>query len=211
MDTIRISATDIDAYRWFRNDEEADLAAFLDQMRRKLPPTESMLAGTALHKALETATAGEVKGFEADGFTFSIETEAEIDLPDIREMKATKEYRVGDTIVTLVGKVDALHGKRIDDHKFTSGYDAERFLTSYQWRIYLDIFDADEFRWNVFEGRESAPRNYLITNVHPLTMRRYPGMREDIERELAEFVDFARKFLPERFDVPQIVKYMLAG
>ena len=211
METIRVSATDIDAYRRFRADEEAELSVFLARMRRQEPPTEAMLAGTALHKALETAGEGEVKGFEADGFTFSFETDAEVDLPAIREMKATKEYRIDDVTVTLVGKVDALHGKRIDDHKFTSRYDAERFLDSYQWRIYLDIFDADEFRWNVFEGRESAPRNYLITAVHPLTMRRYPGMREDIERELAEFVDFARKFLPERFELPQIAKYLMAG
>lgn len=211
MDTIRISATDIDALRWFQADEEAELSAFLDRMRRKEPPTESMLAGTALHKALEHTTEGDFETLEADGYSFTFAADAEVDLPVIREMKEAREYRVGDVIATVVGKVDALHGKRVDDHKFTARYDAERFLDSYQWRIYLDIFGADEFRWNIFEGRETGPRSYLITAVHPLTMHRYPSMDRDVNRAVGEFVEFARKFLPERFDVPQIVKYMMAG
>ena len=199
MDTLRVSATDIDAFRRYRDDEEADLILLLLQLRRESEPTEAMIAGTALHKALETVSFGEFVGLEADGYTFSFETDAEIALPTIREVKATKSYEIGNCLVTLVGKVDAIHGKRVDDHKFTSRYDAERFLDSYQWRVYLDVFGADEFRWNVFEGRESAPRNYLITAIHPLIMHRYPGMEDDVRRELAEYVGFARRFLPERF------------
>lgn len=210
MDTLRVSATDIDALRYYRDSEDGDLSELLARLRREAPPTDAMLAGTALHKALETAADGTVKGFAADGFTFSFETEAEIDLPAIREMKATREYEIGGCLVTLVGKVDALHGKRIDDHKFTSRFDPERFLNSYQWRIYLDIFEADEFRWNVFEGRKSAPKNYLITGVHPLTMHRYPGMADDIARALRAYVEFARHFLPERFVSP-LVQNMMAG
>lgn len=199
MDTLRVSATDIDALRYFRSDDEAELGDLLRQLRREEPPTEAMLAGTALHKALELTSAGEHKGFAVDGYLFSFETEAEIDLPAIREMKETREYVVGNVLVTLVGKVDGIHGKRVDDHKFTARYDAERYMGSYQWRIYLEIFGADEFRWNVFEGRESAPKNYLITNIHQLRMSRYPGIAEDVEREVANFVDFARDHLPERF------------
>lgn len=201
MDLLRVSATDIDAFRRWRDDEEdaSNLADLIAQLRRLMPSTEAMEAGTALHKALETAEPGDHKGFEADGFTFSFETDAEIDLPPIREMKATREYRVADCIVTLVGKVDALHGRRIDDHKFTAKFDADRYLESYQWRIYLEVFGADEFRWNVFEAKESAPKNYLIRNVHTLTMHRYPGIGADVEREVREFVSFARDHLPERF------------
>ena len=51
----------------------------------------------------------------------------------------------------------------------------------------------------VFEAKESAPKNYLIRHVHMLTMHRYPGIGEDVEREIAAFVAFARDHLPERF------------
>lgn len=201
METLRVSATDLDAYRRFRDDDEADLAALIQQLRRLMPSTDAMQAGTALHSALERAGEGDHKGFQFDGYTFSFETDAELDLPPIREMKQTKEYLAGGVLVTMVGKVDALHGRRIDDHKFTAKFDADRYLDSYQWRVYLDIFGADEFRWNIFEARESAPKNYLIRAVHKLTMHRYPNMEADVYRELAGFVDFARTYLPERFNL----------
>ena len=200
MDTLRVSASDIDAFRYFLADDEAELADLLAQLRRETPPTEAMQAGTALHAALETCQHGEHGELSANGYTFEFKADGEIDLPEIREIKATREYEIDGCEVTLVGKVDAIHGRRVDDHKFTSRYDAERFLGSYQWRIYLDVFGADEFRWNVFEGRQDTadPQRYVIYNVHQLTMHRYPNMDADIRRALAKFVDFARRHLPER-------------
>lgn len=196
---LRVSTTEIDLLRRFYDEEDADLADLVRQLRRLMPSTEAMEAGSALHKALETAEPGDHKGFEQDGFTFSFETDVAIQLPAIREMKATATYEIEDTTVTLVGKVDAIHGRKVFDHKFTARFDADRYLDSYQWRIYLDLFGADAFQWNIFVAIESAPRNYLIRDFHNLTMHRYPGMREDVERALADFVRFARFHLPERF------------
>jgi len=209
MDCLRVSASDLDAFRYFMNNEEAELSDLLAQLRRETPPTQSMLAGTALHYALEHSKAGSFDKLEANGFTFDLNFDAELDLPDIREVKATKDIKIDDCLVTLVGKVDAIHGRRVDDHKFTSRYDAERFLGSYQWRIYLDVFDADEFRWNVFEGRPDTkdPQHYIINNMHPLKMHRYPGMPDDIKRALSAFVAFARAHMPERFTGPEIIPH----
>ena len=116
-------------------------------------------------------------------------------------MKATKDFTIGDVVATVVGKVDGAHGRRIDDHKLTGSFDAERYLSGYQWRIYLDIFDADEFRWNVFEGAAVAntDRVWKVRSLHKLRMHRYPGLGDDVAREVAGFVEFARVHLPERF------------
>jgi hypothetical protein len=201
MDAIRVSASDIDAFRYYLANDDAELADLLAQLRHETPPTEAMRVGTALHTALEMVRDGDYSELASGGYTFAFAIDGEIDLPEIREIKAIKDYIVDDCIVTLVGKVDAIHGKRVDDHKFTSRYDAERFMGSMQWRIYLDVFDADEFRWNVFEGREDSDdpgRRYVITALHQLVEHRYPGMRDDIERELRRFVEFTRRFLPER-------------
>lgn len=195
---LRVSATDIDAYRRYRADEDMTLDEFVAQMRREFEPTPAMAAGTALHKALELAEPGDFATLKANGHTFTVETIARLDLPDIREAKATKDYQVGPITVTLVGKVDAAVGNRIDDHKLTSRFDAERFLNSYQWRLYLEIFSADIFRWNVFEGRETEPCNWTIFAFHPLVTYRYPKMGEDVEREVGLFAEFASKHLPER-------------
>lgn len=205
MDAIRISATDIDALRFYMHppipEMEIELEELLARLRRQQPPTPAMLAGTALHKALELAAVGDYPGFKVDGYTFSFETDAEIDLPAVREIKGFREYVIDGCAVTLVGKVDGIHGKRIDDHKLTERFDAEKYLDSYQWRIYLEVFDADEFRWNIFEGRPTIEggQDYIIRAVHPLGMRRYPGIDEDVERELSRFVSFAREHLPEKF------------
>lgn len=202
MLSLRVSATDIDALRYFLDSEEADLADLLAQLRRASPPTSAMLAGTAFHKAMEAAAPGDVDQLEADGHVFNLEFDGEFDIPVIREIKATKEYQIGDVVVTLVGKVDAVLGRRIDDHKLTGSFDAERYLAGYQWRIYLDMFDADEFRWNVFEGAEIAgqERVWKVRSMHPLRMHRYPGMADDVARQVAAFVDFASTHLPEKFE-----------
>ncbi len=216
MQTLRVSASDVDAWRYFLANEDAELADLLAQLRRETGQTEAMRAGTALHKALELSEPGNHGELKADGYTFAFKADGEIDLPEIREVKATRDYEIDGCLVTLVGKVDAIHGKRIDDHKFTGRYDCERFMNSYQWRVYLDVFDADALRWNIFEGRPlpDDPTWYNINAVHRLTMHRYPGLGDDVRRELARFVDFARAHLPEKFgkvEPAPLVNLLAAG
>lgn len=203
MNAIRVSVTDIDALRFYLHppvpEMEIELEALLRRLRREEPPTPAMLAGTAFHTALETIEDGDHDGFVVGDYTFSFNLDASIDLPIIRETKGELDVIVGDCRATLVGKVDGVYGKRVDDHKLTERFDAEKYLDSFQWKAYLHIFDADEFRWNIFEAVEGAPKNYVIRNFHPLKIHRYPGMAEDVERELREFVLFARDHLPERF------------
>lgn len=198
VDTLRVSASDLDAYRYFLGNEEAEIADLIAQLRRETPPTEAMMAGTALHAALENASVGDFDRLEANGYSFEIKADGEIDLPTIRECKATRLYLIDRCRITLVGKVDAIHGKRVDDHKFTGRFDADRFLGSLQWKVYCSVFGADTFRWNIFEGREEAPKHYKITSIHALTMHRYPGMEEDVEDAVRGFLSFARTHLPER-------------
>ena len=199
MDMLRISATDIDSLRYYKDQEGQELSDLLARLRRIEGPTAAMLAGTALHKALEVSVPGEIGSLHANGYTFDIGFDAELDIPATREIKGEKHYLINNFEVTLVGKVDAVHGLRVDDHKYTSKYDVERFLNSYQWRIYLDMFGAEEFRWNVFEGREIEPKHHVIKHLHPLTMYRYPGLEDDVRREIGAFVEFARQHLPEKF------------
>jgi|JI10StandDraft_1071094.scaffolds.fasta_scaffold42904_9 hypothetical protein len=202
MQRLRTSASDIDAWRRYLNppipDMEIELSDLLSQLRRESPPTDAMLAGSALHAALERADAGDHATLEANGYTFHLDMDGEIDLPEMREIKGTRDYAIGDCTVTLVGQVDAIHGRRIEDHKFTSRFDAERFMSSYQWRIYLEVFGADTFRWNVFEGSETEPMVYRIYGFHQPVMHRYPGMGDDVVKAVAGFLDFARTHLPER-------------
>ena len=181
--------SNIDAFRRWRDNEDQGL----DDLIRFITvdaPTPRMLAGTAFHKALELAQPGEYDTLYADGYTFHL-PEGTLALPTIRELRAFGNY--GPLQVT--GQVDGLHGKRVEDHKTTERFDAERYLEGYQWRYYLDLFGADVFCWNVFEIREVKPLVYHVADVQVLTEYRYPGMHRDCERLAAAYYEFAREHL----------------
>ena len=42
MDCLRVSASDLDAFRYFMNNEEAELSDLLAQLRRETPPTQKI-------------------------------------------------------------------------------------------------------------------------------------------------------------------------
>lgn len=199
---LRVSVSDLDSFRQFRDDEDGDLNALLRQIRRLEPPSEPMLAGSALHKALEVLPpdAPEVLSLASDGYVFSIECDIAMDLPRTRELKAESVLDVQGTIVTLVGKVDAIEGTRVDDHKTTGYFDAERFHAGYAWRCYLMMFGANRFRWNVFEMKPHGPEKvYAVTGFHQMEQFRYPGMEADVLRLLTAYVRFAEQHLSDMF------------
>lgn len=195
---MRVSVTDLDQFRYWRADEEMTLDDLRQRLLHRDPPSEAMLAGTALHHALEHASEHTAHTLSALGYTFTFDIEAAIALPVVRELKAVKEYDLDGRKVRVVGKVDGLHGKRVEDHKTTSStFDAEKYLNTWQWRFYLDIFEADTFRWNVFQMRAGEPQEYVVTNLHPLETCRYPALQADCERHLRDFLDLVDGHIPE--------------
>lgn len=183
--------SNIEAFRrWRENEDQSveDLVRFITVDA----PTPAMLAGTAFHDALEHAHEGSYEVLEAQGYTFHL-ADAELVLPTIREVRAYGTYGA----LTVTGKVDVLAGRRVDDHKTTARFDAERYLAGYQWRYYLDLFDADVFRWNVFEIKEREPFVYEVAPPQLLEVTRYPGLHTDCMRMAADYLEFAQQHLNE--------------
>lgn len=160
-------------------------------------PTEAMKAGTAFHKAMELAQHGSHETLEAEGYRFIL-PDAEIALPEIREMRAYGEYGG----LTVTGQVDAVAGKLVIDHKTTDRFDPERYLDGCQWKFYLDLFGADTFQWNVFVIKEVEPLVYRVSEPQTLTAYRYPEMRADCERLAADYLEFANRFLRNTIQLP---------
>lgn len=156
-------------------------------------PTEAMKVGTAFHKAMELAQEGSHETFEANGYTFLL-PDAELVLPAIREMRAYSAYGG----LTVTGQVDAVEGRIVFDHKTTSKFDPERYLDGCQWKFYLDLFGADEFRWNVFVIKEVEPQVYSVAAPHVLAAYRYPGLHSDCRALADDFLEFALEHLPRR-------------
>lgn len=196
--TFRVS--EVESYRQYREDEDAELEALLARLRGQTPASPAMEAGTAFHKALETSPTGlVVTALEANGYTFTFAGDFTAELPAIREIRASRTWLVDGEPVTISGQLDAIHGKRVEDHKTTGRFDPERYLTGYQWRLYLTIFGADLFRWNIFEITEKDhPLEWEVFAAHRLEQYRYPTMEADCEKLVEDLARFARVHLPER-------------
>lgn len=199
---VSVSVSNLDYFRSWRADEEADLEALLRRLRGEDPQTEAMKAGEALHRALESVTEGETPELIADGYRFYIQCEAEIELAESREQKIEKRY--GD--LNVRGRVDAVSlvsRNWITDYKTTSYFDPDRFLEGYQWRFYLDMARCDWFFWKVFVLKEygdlaDGTHAYEITQFHELSQHRYEGMEADCRRLAADYLDFVRAIGEEK-------------
>lgn len=196
----------VEAFRQWEADDDADTDALIASIRGLSEPSQAMRAGTAFHKILENA-ADTVHGpVEIDGFRFLFPAELEISLTQVRELRASKVYTVDGEPITISGQVDAIDGLRIEDHKTTGRFDADRYLAGYQWRLYLDIFGADVFRWNVFEikevestgdsfGFDAPPPEYEVCAQHTLEQFRYPNLGADCQALVERFARFVRLYL----------------
>lgn len=195
MKVYRVS--NVEAFRKYEGDEEAETADLIADILGQREPSEAMIAGTALHKALEEAGEAEFDVLEAMGYRFRFRGDFTLALPVVREIRASKVFIVDGEPITISGQVDALEGKRIDDHKTTGRFDPDRYLTGYQWRLYLDIFGADVFRWNVFEmAHDDAadhPGEYEVFAHHTLEQHRYPRLGADCQAMVERFARFVRE------------------
>lgn len=197
MMTFRVS--EAESYRQWQHDEDAELPTLLERLRGGFPASEAMLAGTAFHKALELAAAKDHDTLYALGYTFRFVGDFELAIPAIREVRASKTYQTPVGPITISGQLDALDGRRVEDHKTTRRFDPDRFLTGYQWRLYLDIFGCDAFRWNVFEIEQTDdPLTWEVHDFHRLEQCRYPSMTDDCRRLACDLAAFAVEYMPER-------------
>lgn len=193
---MRVSVSDIECYRRYRDNEAVTLEECLSQLRRERPATPAMAAGSALHKLLENAKYGdEFLYADQDGFHFYFGCEVDLEMGEVRELKGEIELETPSGPVTLVGVVDAVD-RAITDYKLTGRFDGERYAESYQWRCYLMMFGFDRFDYKVFVGQESTDgEQWTIREYHELPVYRYPGMEQDVYREVAEFAAFSLQYL----------------
>jgi len=163
-----------------------------------------------LHEFLEKAGEGEIPEAKVQDIIFVFDCDFQLPIPQFREQRRFKDY--GELRVT--GKTDALTGKRMADYKLIIDHqvEGEQYMDSYQWRFYLDIFDADVFDYFIFQaeevgasvqaempGRTTGLANILrIKDVHKITMYRYPDLHQDCSDLAAEFYDAAQRSIELR-------------
>ena len=195
---LRVSVSDLDQFKRFREDEEYPLGVFLADLRRETPPTPAMQRGHAFAVAMEHASLGETSTINAEGHTFAFTCDAEIEAWPRREEKREKDY--GGVIVTA--RCDRIMGRTVADDKTTSNFDAEAYMDKFQWRFYLDMFEGDVFKWHVWETREikADPEEdhdgtiaWEVYAHHLLVQYRYEEIENDCRRLAQDFAAFAKQ------------------
>lgn len=193
-----VHVTELDLYRSFRDDEEFPLEVFLSQLRGE-KKTPAMERGIAFAKAMERIPLGETSTVSANGHTFAFTCDAVIESWPRREERREKDYGG----ITVTARCDRIMGRTIADDKTTAKFDAEGYMERFQWRYYLDIFDADVFKWHVWEVKELefeaknaeewGKHGWEVYAHHALTQYRYRQMEDDCKRLALEFAEFAER------------------
>lgn len=195
---IRLSVSDLESLRYWKDRDDQGLDVLLAKLRHEEPATPQMEAGAAFAELMENAAEGVMIERTVMPWVFDFtQLDDLIALPPIRELKAEVPFVTQSGNVTLVGKVDCLHGKHVHDQKLTERWDAERYIDSMQWRAYLVMFEANTFTYDVFQCRYNGNR-VTVTEYHPVTFYAYPSMKADVQRAVDELARVVAEHIPER-------------
>jgi hypothetical protein len=203
---IRLSVTELETLRYWKDRDDRDLADLLADLRKESPPSPQMAAGRAFAKFFETTPIGYAgTECEIDGWRFSWELDVEVEIPDARELKGELHMDTPSGPVTLVGMVDGLDGRWVHDQKLTEQWEAEKYIDSLQWRAYLVMFEATAFVYDVFVGRykrdkdrQIVPGQVTVTDYHRMPFYTYPGIERDVQLAVNELAAIVARHLPER-------------
>lgn len=203
---LRLSVTMLDTYMSGVNDDDMTAEELAERLFGKFEANLPMMAGTALHSALENASdADDLTHYLAEsrnGFAFVLPDDLEglVELGNVREFK--RVWRVLPD-VDLVGKVDAETDLFIIDHKLSGRFDPDRYMDSWQWRAYLAMTGKQRFAYQVFEHGgipddvdDLGNRLIKIKGYHRLELAIYDGLMADVVWAVEALADFARQWMP---------------
>lgn len=149
-----------------------------------------MLVGIVFYDVLEYVVLGDYDVLQVMDYMFYLLV-CELVLLMICEVCVYGEY--GGLIV--IGKVDCLDGKCVDDYKIISRFDVEWYLVGYQWWFYLDLFGVDVFCWNVFELKEVGELEYCVLLLQLLEVFCYLGLYDDCMYLVLDYLVFVQEYL----------------
>jgi len=187
---IRTSVTKLDALHLYQQGV-IELDDLIKRLRGETVETEAMQFGRAFHKLLEKIDEiEEGKDAEIDGNVFSASDILLIKnnlkykpALGVAEIKDVKEYNVDGEIVQVSAVADLLVGETVVEYKTTRYFDIEKYINSYQWRFYMDIFGASKAVYNIF-----VFYNNQLREVKDFTLFNYKDLQDDIKFLLRDYV-----------------------
>lgn len=162
---------------------------FIDTILGLNPINIKAQLGTFIHEIFENAGYGILQNvFKINGWSIFISDNLNVDLeyPDNREIKVTGNIAG----LNISGTVDAMNDVQVHDIKTTSTYEAEKYITSYQWKTYLLLTNLEKFVYDVFTVKIDEVKKHLtVLDYNIIPLYAYPDMREEVEIIVTEFKD----------------------
>lgn len=195
MRRLLLHVTDLDGWVWFNRIESMTIDEMVGRLLRTEPPKEQMAIGTIWHSIVEDPP-DTIDCIKRDGYEFVMEYNGELVLPQIREIRANKSYQIDGVTVTLTGGTDGISGNKVTDHKLSFRPNPENYFGAYQWKAYLDIYNADSFEYIIYHAKQKG-NVITINDISKLTLYRYPGMVSDLKRGIKELLGFIKEYVPQ--------------
>jgi hypothetical protein len=202
---MRVSSTTVDNFAlWLRADWMKEQSV-IDNVKGIYKPGWQAEHGTAFHKIIETPEPFRCpEGYRADGILFPEEAIAEclpcFDRRGVFELKATKDYVIDGQTLQVVTKVDQAIGGHLEENKTKWGqFDIDGYLEAYQWRFYLDSFQALSIRYNVFCFDKRTDDTIRLKSIERFRQYPYPALHEDCVGILERFMEWIRARDLERY------------
>lgn len=207
---LRIAPSKIDAFKRFvlAEDSEATETMYINEIMKGKEKSRPMILGTAFHLILENPEKYLFKDvYICNDISFPIDIVNECidyinyDFPF--EVRTTKEYQLENEIIVVNGVVDQLEGLCINEHKTTwSSFDYDRYCNSYQWKLYLNMFEAEKLNYKTFQMYDGA-NGIVLKGIREFSFEPYLKMENDIYNILNEFVNWInakdlRKYFGEK-------------
>jgi hypothetical protein len=178
---------------------------FIEFITKPPTPTRFMELGKAFHNILEDTNKASGRAFDkygridvliaANGIEFPmsvIETCCRvINLSFPFEIKTTKIYEFPYDTIELVGKVDQLVGLEIVENKTVwSWFDYNKYSKSIQWKLYMELFEAERVNYNVFIMKDNGI--IWLLDIQQFHFDSYLGLEQDNRIMLGEFLSFIK-------------------
>lgn len=184
----------IDAYVYHRNSEQ-DVETFVMELLKLTPFPKRAEAGVAFHDYIEKFGYGDLPlNFTSNGWNIiNNNVNVTIPYPFAREVKFSKNWND----INIFAVVDGIDNFRIHDIKTTSKLNVEKYMESWQWKIYLWLTEMQTFIYDIFTVDINEIDNILtLKNYDRIELKRYPNMVNDIDNIFNEYSNYLDTIKP---------------
>lgn len=184
----------IDAYVYHRNSEQ-DMETFVMELLKLTPFPKKAEAGVAFHDYIEKFGYGDLPlNFTSNGWNIiNNNVNVIIPYPFAREVKFNKNWND----INIFAVVDGIDNFRIHDIKTTSKLNVEKYMESWQWKIYLWLTEMQTFIYDIFTVDINEIDNILtLKNYDRIELKRYPNMVNDIDNIFNEYSNYLDTIKP---------------